>query len=300
MARPGAAWLGAARRGKAREVADLVKNRPAPSAFPECVWPCGTAGRGKAGLGMVRLGKGSDERKADSMSRFCDARALTAVAWQGAAWHGRAWQGKGPEGHINEDYTMATLKLTLTGTTPLLMHSDRFSDPLDPMTKAHKALTSKRKKSDTDHEDIARSELLGAIYFSRASGIHLPGSNLKACLTEAAKLNKLGTEFKRSLLVLEDEITLRYDGPQDPQQLVDTPGFSLAKSVKVGTARVMRHRPRFPAGWQLVFHIEFDDTRLDRSELLTVLGNAGRYVGVGDWRPACGGTYGRFNVEVAG
>jgi len=37
--------------------------------------------------------------------------------------------------------------------------------------------------------------------------------------------------------VLEDEITLRYDGPQDPQQLVDTPGFSLAKSVKVGTAR---------------------------------------------------------------
>jgi len=22
----------------------------------------------------------------------------------------------------------------------------------------------------------------------------------------------------------------------------------------------MRHRPRFPAGWQLVFHIEFDDT----------------------------------------
>lgn len=215
------------------------------------------------------------------------------------ARRGLARQGKGPEGHINEDDTMATLKLTLTGTTPLLMHSDRFSDPLDPMTKAHKALTSKRKKSDTDHEDIARSELLGAIYFSRASGIHLPGSNLKACLTEAAKLNKLGTEFKRSLLVLEDEITLRYDGPQDPQQLVDTPGFSLAKSVKVGTARVMRHRPRFPAGWQLVFHIEFDDTRLDRSELLTVLGNAGRYVGVGDWRPACGGTYGRFNVEVA-
>ena len=65
-----------------------------------------------------------------------------------------------------------------------------------------------------------------------------------------AKLNKLGTEFKRNLLVLEDEITLRYDGPQDPQQLVDTPGFSLAKSVKVGTARVVRHRPRFPAGWQ--------------------------------------------------
>ena len=62
----GKARIGTAGRGEAWEVADLVKNRPAPSAFPECVWPCGLARRG--------------------------------LAWRGVAWHGGAGQGKGGGG----------------------------------------------------------------------------------------------------------------------------------------------------------------------------------------------------------
>ena len=37
------------------------------------------------------------------------------------------------------------------------MHSDKFANPLHPATKAHKALTGKRKKTDDDHEAIAKS-----------------------------------------------------------------------------------------------------------------------------------------------
>ncbi len=53
----GEAWRGKVWRGMAREVAVLVKNRPAPSAFPECVWPCGLAWLGLARLGMARPGR---------------------------------------------------------------------------------------------------------------------------------------------------------------------------------------------------------------------------------------------------
>lgn len=55
--------------------------------------------------GLAGLGKGSDERKADSVSRFCDARALTScgLAYPGAVRRGLAWWGKGSEGQFNED-----------------------------------------------------------------------------------------------------------------------------------------------------------------------------------------------------
>ena len=53
---------------------------------------------------------------------------------------------------------MEIITVKLTGTRPLLMHADVFADPLNPLTKAHKALTSKRKNTDDDHEAIAKSE----------------------------------------------------------------------------------------------------------------------------------------------
>lgn len=193
---------------------------------------------------------------------------------------------------------MASLKLKVTGLTALLMHSDRYANPLDPMTKQHKAMTSKRKKTDDDHIAIARSEYLGGLYYNKNAGVHLPAENLKACLIESAKLNKLGTEFKRSVMMLDDVLSLNYKGPKTPEALADDPNFVLAKSVVVtGGSRIMRVRPRFPAGWSFTANIEFDETRVDPSELKTVIENAGRYVGLGDWRPAKGGSYGRFTAE---
>jgi hypothetical protein len=192
---------------------------------------------------------------------------------------------------------MASFKLKVVGTTPLLMHSDRYANPLDPMTKQHKSLTSKRKKTDDDHAAIARSEYLGGLYYNKQDGIHLPSENFKSCLVEAAKLNKLGTEFKRSLMLIDQVLTLEYKGPKSPEALVEDPNFVLAKSVVVGQARLMRFRPRFPIGWSFTANVEFDETRIDPSELRNVIQNAGRYVGLGDWRPAKGGTYGRFLVE---
>ena len=143
---------------------------------------------------------------------------------------------------------MATLELSCWQVPPpLLMHSDRFGDPLDPMISAHKALTSRSaRESDTDHEDIARSELLGAIYFSRASGIHLPGSsNLKACcLTEAAKLNKLGTEFRSAgLLVLEMRSHCAKTARKDAATGRHAGLLAGQKRRQVGTVRVMPPPP---------------------------------------------------------
>ena len=101
-----------------------------------------------------------------------------------------------------ERATVETLNVRIVGTAPLLMHSDKFANPLHPATKAHKALTGKRKKTDDDHEAIAKSEFLGGCYHDATAGFFVPGQNFDASFLAGAKLQKLGTNWKRGVLVM--------------------------------------------------------------------------------------------------
>lgn len=50
------------------------------------------------------------------------------------------------------------LKIKIVGISPLLMHNGQTSDPLNRFSKQLKAVSSKRKKSDEDYEEMARIE----------------------------------------------------------------------------------------------------------------------------------------------
>lgn len=184
-----------------------------------------------------------------------------------------------------------TIKVRITGTRPLLMHSDKFADPLNPLTKAHKELTSKRKKTDEDHEAIAKSEWLGGLYIDD-KGPYLPGVNIEAALIGGGKLSKLGTQLKRSVGVMDERCYLQYDGPKDAEGLWSA-GFYDARSVKVQTARLMRYRPIFRK-WSAVVEIAYDPDTINREQVIKCLEDGGQYCGVGDYRPK----FGRFTVEV--
>ena len=188
---------------------------------------------------------------------------------------------------------MKIIKFRATGKSPLLMHSDRFANPLDPMTKAHKALTSKRKKTDADHEDIGKSEWMGALYYDQDIGIYIPGQNIDAALIEAAKLSKLGRQIKRAAMVGEDCVVLQYSGPKDPERLFEDRRFVDVRGVKVSTAKLMRFRPRFPE-WQLDFTVNLDDEMMNEEELIRIADHAGKFIGLCDYRPR----FGKFDVEV--
>ena len=184
-----------------------------------------------------------------------------------------------------------TIRLKITGTRPLLMHSDKFANPLDPLTKAHKELTSKRKKTDEDHEAIAKSEWMGGLYIDEA-GPYLPGVNIESCLVAGGKLSKLGTQLKRSVEVLDEKCHLIYEGPRTAAGLWAA-RFYDARSVKVQTARLMRYRPLF-RDWACVVEISYDPESINREQVIKCLEDGGQYCGVGDYRPK----FGRFTVEV--
>lgn len=188
---------------------------------------------------------------------------------------------------------METLKIKLVGVSSMLMHSSRTSNPMDPEVKKFKHLTSKRKKSDEDHRDIARMEFELGMYFDAKIGPYMPGQNLLMAIVDGGKFSKLGTAILRSVQILEDRVPLQYEGPRTVQALWDK-GFYDLRSVGVQAKRTMRCRACFEK-WSLAVEFFYDDSMVNRDQLVSALEAAGKYSGLGDYRPL----FGRFKVEAA-
>ncbi len=187
---------------------------------------------------------------------------------------------------------MELLKIKIVGTSPLMMHADTFANPLHPATKLHKALTSKRKKTDDDHEAIAKSEFLAGCYWSEGEGFFIPGQNLDATFWAGAKLSKQGVHWKRGALVATDKARLLFDGPRTPEALWEDPGFVDCRGVKVGTAKLMRYRPVFRQ-WATEVEVAVNTDVLNIEEAKKAITDAGALIGVCEYRPR----FGRFGVS---
>jgi hypothetical protein len=188
---------------------------------------------------------------------------------------------------------MAQFEMTLTGTAPLLMHSARLSDPLDPATKALAAVTGKRKKTDEDHAEVARLEHAGSLYIDDTLGPYIPGQNIEAALFRGASKHKLMSTLKPALLIPEEVNPLVYRGPRAVAGLWADKTYVHRASVKVGTSRVIRTRPVFPA-WSVTVAGVLDTEVVDPASFVSVAETAGRLIGLGDWRPR----FGRFDVAM--
>lgn len=188
--------------------------------------------------------------------------------------------------------------MKITGTSPLLMHSDRFANPLDEGTKAHKVLTDKKKKTEEDQLAIAKSEFLGSLYYHKTDGIYLPTISVRSSIVGGGKLRKLGKAIQRSTFLIDERTTLQYSGPKNPEDLWNAgTEFVDVRSVVVNAKRIMRYRPKF-TDWSVTVSINYDQTQIDRDDLLLCAQDAGAFIGIGDFRPDKGGMFGRFTVEA--
>lgn len=188
---------------------------------------------------------------------------------------------------------MDSIKATLTGLSTMLMHNSRLANPLDPKVKEMKLLTSKKKKTDEDMWEIARKEFELGLYFDEKLGPFIPTENIRKSIIEGGRLSKLGTAIDRCVQILEDRAPLRYKGPRTVEDLWKEKFYDLS-SVGVQNARTMRCRPAF-SKWSAEVELFFDSSMVNRDQLLAAMQAAGKFIGIGDYRPR----YGRYDVEVA-
>lgn len=185
------------------------------------------------------------------------------------------------------------VRIGIEGTTPLITHNIRLANPLDPIAKAMKVISAKRKKTEDDHLQLARLEFEGGLYLDPEVGPYVPGANVEKCIVEGGRITKQGKQVERGLFVTDNVVPLIYDGPRTVEALWADENFRSVMAVKVGQSRVMRTRPIF-RGWALDVEAELDPGLLSPESLSAILEDAGSMNGLGDYRPR----YGRFTARV--
>ena len=174
-------------------------------------------------------------------------------------------------------------EVTIEGTCPIIFH--RWScDDIEAKANAKKG--SKAKKSDN---------LESYVYRNEKNELCIPGTYLIGAITNpkngAAKYlqdprspRKSALDlYKAGVVALTDLASL---GVKDWD-------FVDRRRVTIQRAGITRQRPALKAGWQATFELQvLTPEYVNKADLLEVLTQAGRLVGVGDFRP----TFGRFGV----
>ena len=191
---------------------------------------------------------------------------------------------------------MKELTVKITGTSPILLSADVLADPLNELTIAHKELTNKRKKTEEDHYAIAKSQWRGLLYWDDKLNVVLPTQNIRASIVGGAKLNKLGMPVKRGTMMLDELVELNYGKKLTIEQLWENK-YIDRRSVVISSSRVICYRPKFTT-WDATFTLMYDENVLDQGNITQSIDNAGKFIGIGGFRPEKGGIFGRFTAEV--
>lgn len=185
----------------------------------------------------------------------------------------------------------------ITGIAPLIVHNGELADPFYSFSQEIKKISGKRKKTEADHEMMAKLEWRGGLYVNEGKLI-VPSDCFEASLVGAAKLSRLGKDAARGLFV-EDHLLIEGDGVPESvdeaalDEMYDSRKFVFRKGVRVGTAKVMRTRPIFGAGWSARAAIVFNDAVFNKQQIEDLAEAAGSQIGLCEWRPR----YGRFVVS---
>ena len=189
------------------------------------------------------------------------------------------------------------IKINMLGVSPLLCHNGQTADPRNTYAKAMKAVSSKRKKTDADFDELARLEWLAGIYRS-ADDLVIPDYVIESAMIAGAKKSKRGPQAKCGMFFTEHAL-LEFDGKPDAINddtlagMFESGQFTHTIGVRVGMAKVMRTRPIF-RNWRCIAMAQYDPDVLNLRDIEEIAADAGKLVGIGDWRPK----HGRFLAEV--
>lgn len=218
---------------------------------------------------------------------------------------------------------MNTYRVTITGTSPLLMHRDNI-DWADYMEK-WKTDPSSKKESKAGDDRSPAWRWIGCLYHDN-NVVSLPADNLMRAIMEGAARvpvpgGKNGLTFKSAsqsgMVVSEPYWPLLLAGGRkvamsDIEALRDVKdfashreaalelGFTLhTKRAKIGSSKHVRVRPMF-SQWSASGAINVWDEQITQRVLTDILSFAGRYKGLCDWRPGgkTPGSFGMFEAEV--
>jgi len=215
---------------------------------------------------------------------------------------------------------MKTVQVEITGTTPLLMHSDNI-DWADKMT-AWKDDPKNKKFSKAGDDRTPPWRWIGCLYHD-GNIITMPNENIMRCIMEGATqvfTGKGQKTFKaqsqsgllcndfhwpfivngKTILLKDIQDFIKFDTFKENIEAAECLDIELfVKRARIGQSKNIRVRPRFNA-WSVSGQITIIDKQITPEILQTILEISGQYKGLGDWRPGAKtpGAFGMFKAVV--
>jgi hypothetical protein len=180
------------------------------------------------------------------------------------------------------------IDIEITGQTPLIMN--RFHD------EAAMAATNGTRATLTGDKGSPKDQAEKKLYLDHLGQPMIPQPNLFRSIIDAGSFFKAGktkvTTQKSSLIPSCVSV-----------QGIELPLFSVAgwrvdeRPVRIPSTggRILAYRPIFD-DWRTTFTIDLDEREMSEKLLRQIVDKAGKAIGLGDFRPACKGPYGKFVV----
>jgi hypothetical protein len=184
-----------------------------------------------------------------------------------------------------------SITVKIEGVAPLLMSNRQLADPRNPITKAIKEITAKRKRTDDDLLRLSELQFRGGLYSSVDGKPCLPARVLEAAFHNGAKCKRKGAQFKIGCFV-QDDAPLQYKGPKDADGLWADSKFVFTDLVRTSTGgKTLATYPMFNE-WSAEVTVLYNPEKMNRDEVITAITDAGTDKAIGASRPR----HGRFNV----
>ena len=179
------------------------------------------------------------------------------------------------------------IKVKIAGKTPLIMN--RFTEASEVKVSSGTSAVS------VGHRGSPREQATPKAYMDKEGNLYIPGPNIFSCLIAAGTFHKLGktkvTTQKSSLIPAGMSIEELICSLGTKEFEVD----SRSVVIPATGGRIMCHRPRLDT-WSTSFTLIIDAAMFSPDFVRTLLDDAGNKVGLGDFRPARKGPFGRFVV----
>lgn len=172
--------------------------------------------------------------------------------------------------------SIQSVNCTIEGISPLLMNAF----PLYDLERGWEKWDKDKQAAISEYRDPDTEKL------------YIPGVAVHRCLINAAVYSKgkgratLQKPVAACVLITPERLCLGVK-----KYIID----SRAVVVPATKGRIIRHRPRLDT-WKATFEIEYDEELLSATQIRQVVDDAGKRVGLLDFRPEKKGPFGRFIV----
>lgn len=187
---------------------------------------------------------------------------------------------------------MKKIKLHIEGTQPLMLNNNQVVNPFNRYTKMLKPLTAKKKKSEDDMVEIYRLQFESSLYMKGDVYI-IPSDHFWKSVCSAAKEEKKGKKFEQSFNIFEDCVLDFPEKNMSPDELYKNgEHVDIRIGVLNGRSSVPVCRAIFNE-WKTIVDCFYDETQIDKDDILRFFDIAGKRYGIGTYRKK----FGRFSVK---